>query len=77
MNSHESIIVKCPFDQSHRVPQPRLLWHVAKCPDHKKWKLEGKPIYHCKFNHSHILLKEGEISVHELNCIDNKENSNI
>lgn len=58
MRSYLDKQVKCPFDESHSMPEPRLIWHISRCPVRMQHIKEGKPIYHCKYFHTHIYLVE-------------------
>ena len=50
------------FNKHHKMPYPRLQWHVQRCKDKIKREEEGLPIHHCKYNFLHIYLNEEELA---------------
>ena len=66
--------VHCPFDATHRLPKPRLVWHLSKCPARQALKDKGVPVYHCKNNYLHVFMEEDKLKAHEaLDCDSKRE----
>ena len=57
--------VYCPFDATHRLPKPRLVWHLDKCPARQVLKDKGVPVFHCKNNYLHIFMEQEKLNQHE------------
>ena len=64
--------VTCPYDNAHKMPKQRLMWHIAKgC----KAKRENGHLFSiCKFNSMHIFPTE-KLQEHESECRDNFRNN--
>ncbi|CDW75022.1 UNKNOWN [Stylonychia lemnae] len=65
--------VICPFNKSHIIQKPRLIWHLEKCPDMRKHLQEGKGIFRCQYNFIHLFLEEAAKNEHQLTCEDNQD----
>ena len=69
MRRHDDEIVECPFDKSHKMPYPRLQWHLAnKCKAKIAREQMGLPILRCQYNFLHVFFEEGPLAEHEANC---------
>jgi hypothetical protein len=68
MRKYTDPIVECPFDPAHKMPQPRLQWHLVKCSAKIKREQAGLPIFNCKNNFSHIFLEADKLNEHEIEC---------
>jgi len=68
MRRFDDPIVPCPFDASHRLQEPRLQWHLLKCPARTKHAEEGKPVFHCPNNFLHIYFTEADLQGHMAVC---------
>ena len=69
MRRHDDEIVECPFDKSHKMPYPRLQWHLAnKCKAKIAREQMGLPILRCQFNFLHVFFEDSELASHEATC---------
>jgi hypothetical protein len=57
-------IITCPYNDKHRMPEKRLVWHLMHC----ETKDEVAHLFTtCPFNTTH-LLKHDEIAAHIESC---------
>ena len=68
MKSFDDEMIVCPFNEAHRMPKPKLQWHVPKCKDKIARDQQGLPTYHCKHNWYHIFFTDEEHLMHEADC---------
>ncbi len=68
MISFDDPIVSCPFDKSHLIKEPRLIWHLLKCKVRAEYIASGKPVFNCRFFHQHILFNQLDLISHERTC---------
>ena len=68
MRNFDDETVTCPFDTRHRMPKPRLTWHLAKCQAKKDHEAAGLPVFRCRNNVLHIFLDEAAKDEHEAAC---------
>ena len=69
MRRHNDEIVECPFDKNHKMPQPRLQWHITnKCKAQQTREEQRLPILHCKHNFMHIYFERDALELHESDC---------
>ena len=69
MRRHDDEIVECPFDKSHKMPYPRLQWHLAnKCKAKTAREEMDLPIFHCKHSFLHIYFEKDALEGHENEC---------
>jgi len=74
MRNHDDPMVTCPYDKSHKMPAPRLQWHLVKCKARIERNNLGLPEYHCKYNFMHLFFTKEELEEHEAQCEQEKEN---
>ena len=68
MRSAGDAMVYCPYDERHKMPKPRLQWHLATCKTKKEHEASGNPTYRCKYNFFHIYFDGKDCSDHEAHC---------
>lgn len=72
MRRFDDPYIACPFDEKHRMPKPRLIWHLKRCSAMRMRKQLGLPIFHCKWNYLHIYLEMDSLKEHEQDCESSK-----
>lgn len=72
----QSDFILCPFDKNHKMPRRRLVWHLARCKTRAKHLEDGKPVFHCRYNHMHIYFEEADLKSHEETCEQNEHRKN-
>ena len=60
--------VVCAFNSNHKMPVPRYVWHLARCPDRLNRIKQGLPIYKCRYHILHIFLNKQSCVDHEKYC---------
>ena len=68
MRKYTDEIVECPFDKSHKMPQPRLQWHLVKCQAKRDREELNLPTYHCRNNYLHVYFDKDALALHEESC---------
>ena len=68
MRSYKDPMVECPYDKNHKMPGPRLQWHLVKCKARAERQKLGLPEFHCRHNYMHVYFTEGELADHEAEC---------
>ena len=68
MKSFDDPQVCCPYDKNHKMPYPRLQWHLVKCKSKLERQKLGLDEFHCKFNYMHIFFSKDELNEHQANC---------
>ena len=68
MRKYTDAVVECPYDKSHKMPQPRLQWHFVKCQEKKDREALNLPTYHCKNNYLHVYFDKDAMDLHEEEC---------
>jgi len=57
----KEITISCPFDASHKMPEPRLQWHILRCP-------KRSAMFHCKHSFKHHFLTKAARDRHQDEC---------
>ena len=60
--------VSCPYNQHHKMPARRLIYHLVKCKSRQERLSLGLPDFHCKYNYNHISFTQEELLNHEKTC---------
>ena len=69
MRRNDDEIVECPFDSSHKMPLPRLQWHLAnKCKAKQAREEMNLPIFYCKHNFQHVFFDDDSLADHLWEC---------
>ena len=68
MRRFDDPVVECPYDKAHKMPLPRLQWHLCRCKAKQERDAAQLPTYHCKFNFLHIFFDEQLFKEHEVEC---------
>ena len=60
--------VLCPFNDYHKVPKNRILYHLNRCSAKKYYDYQNIPYYTCKYYQGHIFFSQNELSKHYAEC---------
>ena len=73
MRNFNDPTVECPYNKGHKMPAPRLQWHLVKCKSKQERQQAGLLDYHCKYNFMHIFFTQEELDSHLVECEQNCE----